>query len=200
MAMSFENVLKGQMTQTMIKTLFERAGYRVTRLGVEEVFDEVTHLDEASYHALKLPLALRYLPDFLIADSDLTTAFLLEVKYRRAWNEATIDSLRQELTQQRVYWPEAYAVIIIADYPYPASRFHQHYIRVVPPDRTDLLRALGPEDHLRLNPQMRPCEPIWEDLPWLTCFARFRAIGDTAINGKHADMLTGVIKTLRHLP
>jgi hypothetical protein len=29
--------------------LFERAGYRITRLGIEELFHEVVHLEAAQY-------------------------------------------------------------------------------------------------------------------------------------------------------
>jgi hypothetical protein len=34
--------------------LFERGGYRVTRLGIEELFGEIKHLDVEQYHALAL--------------------------------------------------------------------------------------------------------------------------------------------------
>jgi hypothetical protein len=206
MAMAFTNVLKAQITQSVIKTLFERAGYRVTRLGVEELFIEVTHLDEAKYKALNLPLALRYLPDFLIAESDLSTAFLLEVKYRKIFNESTIQALRYELTQQREFWPDSYAVLLIADYPYPASHFHQHYIRIVPPSRTALLRPLEAEEIARHQRRLasgelrRDCEEIWEGLPMLTTLKRFRAIGDTGINLTNADVITTIIKALQNLP
>src|SRR6266516_2614052 len=114
MAMDFTNVVKGQITQSLIKTLFERAGYRVTRLGVEELFVEVTQLDEQQYNALNLPLALRYLPDFLMADSTLNKAFLLEVKFRRVFDVSSTQSLYYELTRQREFWPDSYVVILIA--------------------------------------------------------------------------------------
>src|SRR6266446_8218665 len=105
MTLLFPNVVKSQITQSLIKTLFERAGYRVTRLGVEELFVEVTQLDEKQYKMLNLPLALRYLPDFLIADSTLNKAFLLEVKFRKDFNESTAQSLHYELMRQRQFWP-----------------------------------------------------------------------------------------------
>jgi hypothetical protein len=84
-------------------------------------------------------LALRYLPDFLIADSTLNKAFLLEVKFRKDFNASTTQSLHYELTRQREFWPDSYAVILIAKSSAPGNRFHQDYIRIIPPRKTDLI-------------------------------------------------------------
>jgi hypothetical protein len=45
MALEFTNVVKGLVTQTLLAALLERGGYRVTRLGIEELFGEVKHID-----------------------------------------------------------------------------------------------------------------------------------------------------------
>jgi hypothetical protein len=63
MALEFTNVVKGFVTQTLLAALLERGGYRVTRLGIEELFGEVKHIDMHQYLKLELPLPLRYLPD-----------------------------------------------------------------------------------------------------------------------------------------
>jgi len=42
MTLDFTNVLKGVVTQTLLMALLERGGYRVTRLGIEELFGEST--------------------------------------------------------------------------------------------------------------------------------------------------------------
>jgi hypothetical protein len=78
--MLFSNIIKGQVAQTLVKILLERAGYRVTRLGIEELFQEVVHLDAGQYANLNLPENLRFLPDLLVADSTIEKAFLVEVK------------------------------------------------------------------------------------------------------------------------
>jgi len=51
----------GVVTQTLLKALLERGGYRVTRLGIEELFAEVKHLDLQQYLGLHLPLQLRFI-------------------------------------------------------------------------------------------------------------------------------------------
>ena len=79
MSMHFTNVVKAQITQGLVRILLERAGYRVIRLGVEELFTEVIYPDQEKYLALDLPEPLRSLPDLLIADIDTNKTFLLGV-------------------------------------------------------------------------------------------------------------------------
>ena len=78
MALEFANVFKGVITQTTLAALFERGGYRVTRLGIEELFWEVKHNNLEQYLGLNLPLPLRYLPDPLVAELDMSNAFMVE--------------------------------------------------------------------------------------------------------------------------
>jgi hypothetical protein len=139
MALEFRNVLKGQLTQSLVKTLFERAGYRVTRLGVEEIFAEIQHLDAAQYHSLSLPENLRFLPDFLVAEPELQKVFLLEVKFRRTFDATSAHSLYETLATQRQYWGESFAILTIAEPSSPDCRFHQDYIRILTPDLTEIL-------------------------------------------------------------
>jgi hypothetical protein len=63
--LGFGNVVKAQVTQTVLAAILERWGYRVSRLGVEELFGEIKYLDDTQYHALGLPKQLRTLPDLL---------------------------------------------------------------------------------------------------------------------------------------
>jgi hypothetical protein len=203
MTIQFTNAIKAQITQSLIKTLFERAGYRVTRLGVEELFSEITYLDEAGYKALNLPLALRYLPDLLVADGDLTRAFLVEVKFRTTFDAKTMEDLYKELTRQREYWPDSHAIVLIARPFVPEGRFHQDCIRVIPPvgpnDDTDYLEYLNP---LRgklasRNPRLAEaflqggCQMIWGFLPMLTHFDK---VGQRDLSGENADLITQTIK------
>jgi hypothetical protein len=186
----------------LIKTLFERAGYRVTRLGVEELFVEIIHLDEEQYKSLNLPLALRYLPDLLIADHDLNRAFLLEVKFRKDFNEFSIKHLYHELKKQRQYWPDSYAVILIANPFVEGGRFHQDYIRIVPPNKTETLNPLGTKDPKQLERikhalEQLGCEFVWGCLPKLNdTFSKF--CHKTGIF-QNADIITTTIRDLKKL-
>jgi hypothetical protein len=135
----FANIVKGQITRTVLKTILERGGYRVTRLGIEELFGEIKHLDLQEYHGLSLPMALRYLPDLLVADAAMTRAFLVEVKFRRGFDEQSCQSLYNKLRKQREYWENSYAVIMLAEPMHPRGRFFQDYVRVAYPGVTDWL-------------------------------------------------------------
>ena len=139
MPLDFTNIIKGRITETLLMALFERGGYRVTRLGIEELFAEVKHLDLAKYQALALPLQLRYLPDLLVVELELTNAFLVEVKFRKKFDESATVSLHAALSKQRQYWPQAYTVIMTSEPFVPEASFHQDYIRVLKPNETDLL-------------------------------------------------------------
>lgn len=202
MTMLFTNIVKAQLTQGLIKTLFERAGYRVTRLGVEELFVEIIHLDEEQYKSLNFPLALRYLPDLLSADHDLNRAFLLEVKFRKDFNEFSIKHLYHELKKQRQYWLDSYTVILIANPFVESGRFHQGYIRVVPPDKTETLNPLETKDPKQLERikhayEQLGCEFVWDCLPKLNnTFNKFSH--KTGINFQNADIITTTIRDLKN--
>ena len=139
MALEFTNVIKGVVTQTLLTALFERGGYRVTRLGIEELFGEIKHIDLQQYLGLNLPLQLRYLPDLLVAEIDMTNVFLVEVKSRRRFDQTSAESVYEELKKQREYWPQSYAVIMVAEALTPETTFHQDYIRVLRPNEHEVL-------------------------------------------------------------
>lgn len=179
MAIKFTNVVKGQITQGLLKTLLERAGYRVTRLGVEELFNEVVHLDKEHYQSLNLPLNLRSLPDLIVAEQDLERVFLVEVKFRRKFDEKAAKSLFNSLKAQRKYWEDSYAVIMIAESWASDNRFHQDYIRVIPPDKTEQL-----------------IESEWTELPTLhDVFSKFKFSGKNE-NAANADLITSTLRDL----
>src|ERR1700733_14038557 len=98
---SLANILRGRLAERILTILLERGGYRVTRLGIEELFDEVKYLDRERYLALGLPQQLRTLPDLLVADPGVTWARLLEVKFRHSFGRNTADELFATLSEQR---------------------------------------------------------------------------------------------------
>lgn len=102
--MLFANRLKGGITQGLIKALLEEAGYRVVPLGVEEVIREVSVLPIVQYMSLGLPTPLRSLPDFFISDAAMERHWLLEVKFRREWNQASRQALHDLLKPQVQVW------------------------------------------------------------------------------------------------
>lgn len=196
MTMDYSNVVKGNITQSLLKSLFERAGYRVTRLGVEEVFNEIIYLDEEEYQALNLPENLRFLPDLLVAEHDLECAFLVEVKFRKVFTEKSAKSLYKELERQRKHWKDSYAVIMVAKSWADDNRFHQDYIRVVPPEETERLIDTG---WIRQSDPSRNYECIWKALPKLNDVFREFKWNNVNANAANADLITAIIRNLKEL-
>jgi hypothetical protein len=189
MTLEFTNIIKGLVTQTLLMALFERGGYRVTRLGIEELFAEVKHIDMRQYLGLNLPLQLRYLPDLLVVELDMTNAFLVEVKFRRRFDQGAVESLYHELGKQRKHWPQSYAVVMLAEAFEREASYHQDYIRVLKPGETDLLVDT------RFTLAQR-----WENMPHLQrVFKRFN--NDKYIHDvqKSADTLTQTLRDLAKL-
>jgi hypothetical protein len=185
MALQFVNIVKAQITQTLLSTLLIRGGYRVTRLGIEELFGEIKYLDLPTYMALNLPLQLRYLPDLLVADGATKNAYLVEVKFRQKFTDASAKDIHKELCKQRQHWPESYAVVMIAEPFVVGGRFHQDYIRIVRPQQTDMLVSGN------LTPQQR-----WESLPQL--YHVFRGLNETWLL-YNADSMTPALCELSQL-
>lgn len=166
--MEISNLIKGQISQTLMKILFERAGYRVVRLGVEELFQEIVHLSPSQYGKLGLPKGLRYLPDLLISDLKMEKAFLVEVKYRREITQASLHSLREKLLEQCEYWPEMHVILLNGSPRRFDSNFHQDYIRIIGPGDYNLL--LPSDFQIERSRPENIGHQIWEKLPTLNNF------------------------------
>jgi hypothetical protein len=189
MSLEFTNIIKGAVTQTLLSVLFERGGYRVTRLGIEELFSEIKHIELSNYVNLNLPMQLRSLPDLLIAETDMSHVFLVEVKIRKKFNEDSAESIFESPKEQRKYWPQAYVVIMVAEALNPTDRFHQDYVRV-----------LRPSGHEALIDKRVPIVQRWEKLEQLQrVFTKFNNDKLVLDVQKAADTLTQTLRDLAKL-
>ena len=205
--MNFASILKGRVAESVLIALLERSGYRVTRLGVEVLFDELKHLDFQEYQRLNLPVQFRSLPDLLVADAEVEHAYLVEVKLRRRFDVETARELCDTLRRQREHWPQAYAVIILTEPPYPDGRFHQDYIRVVPLAATEKL--VDPTwDFIRGTtipvPENVQVSARWNGLMQIQeVFRYFQQVKDNLERGaqgqRNADFVTAALRELRNL-
>lgn len=114
---------KGHFAETIVSTVLEYAGYRVVRLGVEEMVSEVKAAVARAERSLKLPEQLRSAPDFLVVDPRSGESPLLEVKFRRALDDPAAEAPHQRLARQVAFWPGMVTPIVCADRPNsPAAR------------------------------------------------------------------------------
>ena len=83
--MDFESRIKKEMTEGIVKAIFEDVGYRVMDSGIEKILRELSCLSVAEYASLGYPGAMSMLPDFTVMDREQTVKYLVEVKYRSKW-------------------------------------------------------------------------------------------------------------------
>jgi hypothetical protein len=119
--MDFENRLKRELCQGVLRCLLEDCGYRVVPLGIEAVIREIACLDKEAYKNLDFSNALRLLPDFCVLDQDLKHKFIIEVKYRWSWD----GNILKEVSNQVRMFRDIILVIFIGNppgrRPYPST-------------------------------------------------------------------------------
>lgn len=113
----------------------------MVRFGVEETVSEVKATLARGEPTIKLPQQLRSTPDFLVIDTGSGNSMLLEVKFRRTFDDAVAHELHSCLTAQARWWPEAVTMVVVADPPGLPGDQYQDFIRVILPGDLWLLSA-----------------------------------------------------------
>lgn len=113
--MNFDNRIKGAVTQTLLKSLLEDAGYAVIPMGIEESVREIKLLGKTEYQQFNFAGTQRSTPDFLVLDWDKKQNWLIEVKYRRKWDDEVRDALTEVLEKQVGRWGEIFVVFFIGE-------------------------------------------------------------------------------------
>lgn len=113
--MDFNSRLKGKITQSLIECLLEDAKLKVMSLGIEEIIREVKALTREQYLATNLSKNLRTLPDFFVSDIAMSKTWLVEVKYRKCWNEHTRESIFKRMKGQVETWKPLVLVIFLGE-------------------------------------------------------------------------------------
>jgi hypothetical protein len=185
MTWNFADIVKGQVTQTILSTVLEGVGYRVRRLGVEELIPEIRGREGAKIRN-SLPERLRFIPDLVVIEPDTGETYLVEVKFRRALSDSVFALLLREIDARRRHWPEAFTVMMVANAKQDRG-YHQDYIRVIPPDLSaDQIKQSGSSALER-----------WEKLPHLQ--ETFRRIFGAMDNQQIIDSITPVLRDLAKL-
>lgn len=97
--MEFDNRIKKEMTEGIVRAILEDAGYRVIDSGIEKVLRELSCMSSLEYTQLHFPQVYSSLPDFTVMDRQRqqTQKFLVEVKYRRQWSPALFSEIAQQV-------------------------------------------------------------------------------------------------------
>jgi hypothetical protein len=95
--LDFENRIKKEMTEGIVKAILEDAGYRVIDSGIEKVIRELSCLSALEYANLAYPDAMSNLPDFTVMNNEQTEKFLVEVKFRSKWNRDLFQEIRRQV-------------------------------------------------------------------------------------------------------
>jgi hypothetical protein len=122
------------VTQVLLKSLLEDAGYRIVPLGIEAVVREVANLPMEEYRRLGLPIPLRRPPDYFVANNATDKTWLVEVKYRKKWNGDVRDSLGEEMEEQVKTWNPLFLMIFLgnsADENYSSPIYHMRIAKLL---------------------------------------------------------------------
>jgi hypothetical protein len=140
--MDYINRLKGAVTQVLLKSLLEDAGYRIVPLGIESVLREVATLPKADYVNLGLPIQLRKLPDFFVASHEIDKTWLVEVKYRKRWNDRVQESLEAEMKEQVQNWHPLFLMLFVGhsvESPNSLPTYHMRIAKLLWNDQQGIL-------------------------------------------------------------
>jgi hypothetical protein len=129
--MEIKSRLKGAVTQSLFRAMLTDAGLSVVPLGIEEVIREVSDLDKESYRSLDLPMQLRTLPDFFVANADRSQSWLVEVKFRKTWNPKVRKELLDTLSRQASHWSPLYLVLFWGETPSKFPELPSSWIKAV---------------------------------------------------------------------
>jgi hypothetical protein len=97
--MEFDNWIKMEMTEGIVRALLDDAGYRVIEYGVEKTARQVTPMTRVEYLRLCLPDSVSKTPDLLVLDRTQTAWRLVEIKYRSQWDGSVLDEVEAQARQ-----------------------------------------------------------------------------------------------------
>lgn len=117
MIVDFKERIQKEMSEAIVKAILEDAGYRVIDFGIERVLRELSCLTADQYNALGFPDAARRLPDFTVLTREQDKKFLVEVKYRKAFDLGLLQC--EEIQEQISIFGELYLVCINGTAPDP---------------------------------------------------------------------------------
>ena len=95
--MDFQNRIKKELTEGIVRAILTDAGYRVIDLGIENVVREMECLTALEYAGLDFPKAMKSLPDLLVMNKEQSEKYLVEIKYRSVWSSDIFDEIEDQV-------------------------------------------------------------------------------------------------------
>lgn len=124
--MTFRNRLSGRMAESIVRAVLEHARYRIIDSGIECLIREISVMDHDAYRELRMPDAIRALPDFTVLDRDQNNKWLVEVKYRKIFDFMEIIKI---VEHQVKLFDELTVALVIAEPPGEERRTPARYLR-----------------------------------------------------------------------
>lgn len=78
-----------------------------------------------------MPTVLKKMPDFFVADPDLSNARLVEVKYRKEWNDEARHKLGNLICEQVKFWHPLFLTVFLGNSVRPGNNNPVHSIGVI---------------------------------------------------------------------
>lgn len=95
--MDFENRVKKELAEGVIRAVLVDAGYRVLDFGIESQIRELECLTKLEYFGLDFPKALKAMPDMVVMDREQSVKYLVEIKYRSGWSRELLDEVEEQV-------------------------------------------------------------------------------------------------------
>lgn len=132
MGIPLDSRIKGAIALEVVSAILLDAGFRILRLGVEELIPSIKTASQQAYRKLALSRTLTSTPDLLVIAPKDEGSVVTEVKFRARWTPEVRQRLFESaaLVEQVRRWGPLYLVVAIGDTGSDRSSLGDH-IRVM---------------------------------------------------------------------
>lgn len=128
MGIPLDSRIKGAIALEIVSAILLDAGFRILRLGVEELIPSIKTASQNAYRKLDLSRTLTSTPDLLVIAPGEEGSVVTEVKFRARWTAETRERLFETaaLVEQVRRWGPMYLVIAVAGVAKSRSTLSDH--------------------------------------------------------------------------
>lgn len=104
--MNFTSFFRGHTVESIFENLLSHAGYTIVPFGIEKTIREVRTFNREDYLSMveNTNKTLRYMPDFFVLDNENKKGWLVEVKYRKDFEDNDRQSFIKEVNDNYKNW------------------------------------------------------------------------------------------------